>query len=347
VPSTPGPVAPGALVSLAEIRDAAARLGGVALRTPLLPFGPPLDGDPQGRPRAWLKAESLQPIGAFKIRGAYNAMAQLSADELQRGVVAHSSGNHAQGVARAARLLGARAVLVMPRDAARVKVAAVRADGARIEFVGPAGEERIARADELVAAEGLTLIPAYDDARVVAGQGTVGLEVVEQLDELDLAVAPTVLVPVGGGGLASGVAAAVKALRPDARVLGVEPELAADARDSLAEGRIVRWAPELTTRTLADGMRASAIGRIPFAHMSVLLDGVITVSEDEIARATLRAARAARLIVEPSGATSVAAWLFHAAELPASGPVVAVVSGGNVDPATHARLLDTAEAAGG
>jgi threo-3-hydroxy-L-aspartate ammonia-lyase len=339
--------APVSLVSLAQIREAAERLRGVALRTPLLPFGPPVAGDERVLPRAWLKAESLQPIGAFKIRGAFNAVRQLSPEELRRGVVAHSSGNHAQGVARAARLVGTDAVIVMPRDAAAVKIAAVRADGARIEFVGPNGEERIARADELAAAEGRALIPAYDDARIVAGQGTAGLEVVEQLAEIDLPGPPTVLVPIGGGGLASGVAAAVKALRPDATVLGVEPELAADARDSLNEGRIVRWDPALVGRTVADGMRSSALGRITFAHLSALLDGVVTVSEDEIARAMLRAARSARLVVEPSGATAIAAWLFHAGDLPPDGPVAIVVSGGNVDPEVHAALLARAEDAGG
>ncbi len=342
------PIDPPALVSLVEIRAAAARLAGVTVRTPLLPFGAPLPGDRAGRPRVWLKPESLQPIGAFKLRGAWNALATLTPEERARGVVTHSSGNHAQGVARAARILGIRAVIVMPEDAPAVKVAGVRADGAEIVVVGPAGEERIRKADALAAEQGLVLVPAYDDARIIAGQGTAGLELVEQLAELGMGTGPlTVLVPIGGGGLAAGVTTAVRALRPEATILGVEPELAADARDSLREGRIVRWEPALTGRTSADGMRASALGRLTFAHLAAGMDGVIAVSEEEIARAMARAARQARLILEPSGATSLAAWAFHAHELPADGPVVAVLSGGNVDPGTWEALVAAGERAGG
>jgi len=335
------------LVSIDDIRAAAAGLAGIVVRTPLLPFGPPLPGDPLGRPRAFLKPENLQPIGAFKLRGAYHTLASLSAEERARGVVTHSSGNHAQGVARAARLLGIRAVIVMPDDAPAVKVAGVRADGGEIDVVGPAGEDRIRRADELAEREGLVLIPSYDDVRIIAGQGTAGLEIAEQLLELGYADGPaTVLVPIGGGGLSSGVATAVRALRPDATILGVEPELAADARDSLREGRIVRWDPALTGRTSADGMRASSLGTLTFAHLRARLDGVIAVSEEEIARAMVRAARGARLVLEPSGATSLAAWLFHAAELPTEGPVVALLSGGNVDPDAYAGFIAAGVAAG-
>jgi threonine dehydratase len=337
-----------ALVSLDDIRTAARRLQGITVRTPLLPFGPPLAGDRRGRPRAWLKPESLQPIGAFKLRGAYNALASLTAEERARGVVTHSSGNHAQGVARAARLLGIRAVVVMPDDAPAVKVEGVRADGALIDVVGPAGDERIARADELAARDGLVLIPSYDDERIIAGQGTAGLEIAEQLVEVGWPSGPaTVLVPIGGGGLASGVATAVRALRPGATILGVEPELAADARDSLREGRVVRWDPTLTGRTSADGMRSSALGTLTFAHLRARLDGVVAVSEEEIARAMVRASRAARLVLEPSGATALAAWLFHPDELPTDGPVVALLSGGNVDPGTWSALIEAGLAAGG
>jgi threonine dehydratase len=323
-------------VTLADVAAAARRLEGVALRTPLLAFG---------GPSVWLKAENLQPIGAFKIRGAYNALAQLSPQERAAGVVSHSSGNHAQGIARAARLLGMRAVIVMPSDAPAIKVAGVRADGAEIEFVGSDNEERIARADELAQRQGMALVPSFDDVRIVAGQGTIGLEIVAQLRELGARDGEplTVLVPIGGGGLSAGMCVAVKGLRPDARVIGVEPELAADAADSLSQGRIVRWGPELTGRTIADGMRTSAVGRIPFAHLSRLLDGVLTVSEDDIKVAMLAAATRARIVAEPSGATPIAAWLRHRAELPSSGHVVLVVSGGNVDPEQYRRLL--AEAA--
>ncbi len=341
------PDSPPTLVTLDDVRRAAAGLAGIVVRTPLLPFGPPLAGHPLGHPRAFLKPESLQPIGAFKLRGAYHALASLTPDERARGVVTHSSGNHAQGVARAARLLRMRAVIVMPEDAPAVKVAGVRADGGEIDRVGPSGEERIRRADELATRDGLVLIPSYDDPRIIAGQGTAGLEIAEQLAELGYATgAVTVLVPIGGGGLASGVATAIRALRPEATILGVEPDLAADARDSLRAGRIVRWDPALTGRTAADGMRTSALGTLTFAHLRARLDGVVSVSEEEIARAMVRAARGARLVLEPSGATTLAAWLFHAAELPQEGPVVALLSGGNVDAETYARCLEAGEAAG-
>lgn len=335
------------LVTLADIRAAAERLRGITVRTPLLRWGQPITGDPYGRTAAYLKPENLQPIGAFKLRGAYNAIAQLSPEEHAAGVVTHSSGNHAQGVARAARLLGTRAVIVMPSDAPRLKVQRVAADGARIVTVGPSSEERAARAHELAATEGLALIPPYDDARIIAGQGTVGLEIAEQLAELGHEGAFVALVPIGGGGLASGVATAVMSLRPEARVYGVEPALAADARDSLREGRVMRWAPELVGRTSADGMRTASIGQLPFAHLRRYAAGVVTVEESEISRAMVRAANEARLVLEPSGATSLAALLFAPPELAPDMPVVCVLSGGNVDPDRYARLLAAGEAAGG
>lgn len=335
-------------MALVDIRQAAAGLRGITVRTPLLPFGRPVEGDPHGHPRTWLKPEMLQPIGAFKLRGAWNAVSSLTSEERVRGVVAHSSGNHAQGVARAARILGVPAVIVMPRDAPEVKVAGVRADGAEIVFVGPDSDERVAMADRLVRERGLVLIPAYDDPRIIAGQGTCGLEVVEQLHELGHGAEPlTVLVPIGGGGFASGVAVAVKALRPQARVWGVEPELAADAAESLRTGVIARWGPELVNRTEADGMRTSSLGRLTFRHLRAYLDGVITVSETSIARAMVRAARAARLVVEPSGATTLAALLFTPELMDGSGHVVAILSGGNVDPERYERLIAQGVAAGG
>lgn len=325
----PGADAP--LVTLDDIRAAAARLRGVAVWTPLVPFGPP-------EARRFLKAESLQPIGAFKLRGAYAAIASLTADELARGVITYSSGNHAQGVARAARLLGAPAVVVMPSDAPAIKRERVAADGAEIIVVGTSSDERRQVAEAIAAERGLAVIPPYDDDRIIAGQGTVGLELIEDLP--DLAV---VLVPVGGGGLASGVATAVRALRPTARVIGVEPELAADARDSLAAGEIVRWPAELVSRTIADGTRTQALGVRTFAHLRAYLDSVVTVSEGEIAAAVRLAAERSRLVVEPSGALGIAVLAFHARELgldQADGPVVAIVSGGNVDPEHYRRYLE-------
>ncbi len=323
-----------ALVNLEDIRAAAARLNGIALRTPLVEFA-------AGPPRILLKAESLQAIGAFKIRGAYNAIAQLDAAERRQGVVAHSSGNHAQGVARAARLLGVRATVVMPSDAPAIKRARVEADGAEIVTVGVESGVREAMATKLAQEQGLVLVPPYDDDRVIAGQGTCGLEIAEDVADLAL-----VLVPIGGGGLASGVAAAVRAFRPSARIIGVEPELAADAAESLAGGHIVRWDGAATARTIADGTRTQAIGGRNFAHLSRLLDGVVTVSELEIALAMRLAAEQSRLIVEPSGALSIAAAQFHAEELGLeglAGTVVAVVSGGNVDPERYRSLLEMTE----
>ncbi len=322
-----------ALVSLEDIRRAAANLAGVALRTPLLAFGTAGEGGP----RVLLKAESLQPIGAFKIRGAYHAIATLTPGELARGVVTHSSGNHAQGVARAARLLGTHAVIVMPSDAPAVKRRRVEADGAEVVTVGPASSEREARTEELIRERGLVFVPPYDDDRIIAGQGTLGLEIAEDVPDL-----AAVLVPIGGGGLASGVAVAIRALHPKARILGVEPELAADAAESLREGRIVRWEAARTGSTIADGVRSQAIGRRPFAHLSRLLDGIITVSEAEIAAGVRLVAEEARLIVEPSGAIAPAAARFHGAEAGLdgrAGTVVVIVSGGNVDPDRYRELL--------
>ncbi len=320
------------LVDLAAIRDAAEVLRGVTIRTPLVPFGPP--------ERRWfLKAESLQPIGAFKLRGAYNAVAGLTPGERARGVITSSSGNHAQGVARAARLLGAPAVVVMPSDAPPLKRARVEADGAEVVVVGPASEERRLAAERIAGERGLAVIPPYDDDRIIAGQGTCGLEIAEDLPDL-----AAVLVPIGGGGLASGVAVAVRALRPSARIVGVEPELAADAAESLAAGRIVSWPAELVSRTIADGTRTQSLGPRTFAHLSALLDDVVTVPESEIVAAVRLAAEWARLVVEPSGALTVAALWYRAAAaglLDVDGPVVAVVSGGNVEPDRYLAYLAT------
>lgn len=327
-----GPADP-PLVSIEDVRAAAERLRGVALRTPLVPFG----ATPSGA-RILVKLESLQSVGAFKIRGASNAIAQLTPEQRARGVVTHSSGNHAQGVARAARLADVHAVIVMPSDAPAIKRARVEADGAEIITVGPASREREVMAERLVEERGLVLVPPYDDDRVIAGQGTAGLEIVEDVPDL-----AAVLVPIGGGGLASGVAVAVKALRA-ARVVGVEPELAADGAESLREGRIVRWDADRTSRTIADGTRSQAIGRRPFEHLSRLLDTVVAVPEDEIAATVRLLAEEARIVAEPSGALAPAAARFHAAaagiaDLPPDAVVVAVVSGGNVDPGRYRELL--------
>jgi threonine dehydratase len=329
--TAPGDGADPPLVTIDEVRAAAATLRGIAIRTPLVPFGRP-------EARRFLKAESLQPIGAFKIRGAYVAVASLTPEERERGVITYSSGNHAQGVARAARLLGAPAVVVMPSDAPALKKARVEADGAEVVVVGTSSEERQEVAERIAAERGLAIIPPYDDDRIIAGQGTVGLEIAEALPDV-----VAVLVPIGGGGLASGVAVAIKALVPGARVIGVEPELAADAQQSLREGRIVRWSPADASRTIADGTRTTAIGRRNLAHLSRLLDDIVTVSESEIVAAVRLAAEESRLVAEPSGALTIAAMAFRSREAGLDGldgPIVAVVSGGNVDPALYRRLLE-------
>ncbi|HEV8281392.1 MAG TPA: threonine/serine dehydratase [Candidatus Limnocylindrales bacterium] len=320
------------LVGLEEIRTAANALRGVALRTPLVPYGPPQD-------RIYLKAESLQPIGAFKLRGAYVAIASLSEGERGRGVITYSSGNHAQGVARAARLLGTKAVVVMPDDAPAIKRQRVAEDGAEIVTVGPASDERQVRAEAIAAERGLAIIPPFDDDRIIAGQGTIGLEIVEDLPSTRL-----VVVPVGGGGLASGVAAAVKGGRLDIRVIGVEPELAADAHESLERGTIVRWSAADVARTIADGTRTQALGHRTFAHLRAYLDGIVTVTDAQIAAGVRLAAEQARLVVEPSGALAIAAITFRAADLGLAdidGDVVGIVSGGNVDPVEYRTYLET------
>ncbi|MGH3242250.1 MAG: threonine ammonia-lyase [Spirillospora sp.] len=322
------------LVSLPEIERAAERIKGVAVRTPLVPFAHDPAAVRAGEASLWVKAESVQPIGAFKLRGAYSAIASLPPEQRERGVVTHSSGNHAQAVAYAARALGIKAVLVMPHTAPGVKVDACMALGAEIVYVEPNSQARSETADKLADAHGFTLIPPYDDARIIAGQGTVGLEIVQDLPDVDV-----VLVPISGGGLISGIAAAVKALRPEARIVGVEPELAADARDSMAAGRPVTWEAEDTGRTIADGLRVQRVGDLPFAHMRAHVDGVVTVTEDEIRQAMRRLAREARLIAEPSGAVATAAYLYHRAELPEGRAYVSILSGGNVDPALFLDVL--------
>ncbi|GGM20662.1 threonine ammonia-lyase [Micromonospora yangpuensis] len=311
------------LVSLADVRAAATDIAPTVLRTPLLPA--------TWDDRLWLKPESLQPVGSFKLRGATHALARLAADRRERGVVTHSSGNHGQALAYAARAAGVRCTVVVPEGAPAVKIDRMRALGATVLLVPPA--QRQTEAERVAAETGATLVPPFDDRRIIAGQGTVGLEIVADLPDVDV-----VLVPVGGGGLASGVSTAVRELRPSATVIGVEPALAADAHESLTSGTLTSWEPERTYRTAADGLRTN-LSELTFAHLTERLDRVVTVSEEEIMAATVRLVREARLVVEPSGAVALAARLFHAAELP-PGRTVAVVTGGNIDPARLAALLN-------
>jgi threonine dehydratase len=313
------------LVSLAEISAAAGRIAGVAVHTPLVPFpGQPL----------LIKAESLQLTGSFKLRGAYSVISALDAGARRRGVIAHSSGNHAGAVGYAAARLGVPAVLVIPANAPRSKLAAARATGAEIVTVAPGLQPRIEAAQRLVDERGYTLVPPFDHPGIIAGQGTAGLEITADRPETDL-----VLVPVSGGGLISGVATAVKAANPGAKVVGVEPELAADARDSLRAGHRVAWTAEQTQRTIADALRIEQIGELPFEHIRRYVDDIVTVSEEEILATVRTLATQARLVAEPGGAVAVAAWLHHRDELPRASTPVAVLSGGNVDPAMLAGIL--------
>jgi threonine dehydratase len=315
------------LVSIKDVRAAAERIAGRVVRTPLIPFAAAEPGRP-----LWLKPESLQPTGAFKLRGAFNAILQRLDEARSRGVVTHSSGNHARAVAWVAHELGLRATIVIPDAAPAVKVDAVRRLGAEVVIVDP--EERDTRAFDLAAEHGYVMIPPYDDAAIVAGQGTVGLEIAADLADLD-----GVLVPVSGGGLISGIATAVKALSPDTRVIGVEPELAADAAESFRTGQRVSWTPGQTYRTIADGLRTTLVGEIPWRQIQKYVDDVITVSEDEIRDGVRRLAADARLVAEPSGAVSFAAYQHHADELGVDGNVVAVVSGGNIAMDTLAQIV--------
>ena len=399
------------LITLEDIRVAQRRLAGVAVRTGLyrvdaarlkatgfaeLPF------------ELYVKAENEQPIGSFKLRGAYNRIAQLTAEELGRGVITYSSGNHAQGVAYAARALGAKAVIVMPDNAPANKIDATKALGAEVVLVGPASSERRAKAEEMAAAHGYAVIPPYDDPAIIAGQGTCGLEIVEQLGlvgrtdgsvedgwekgadggggsdasgsfaslrmtaitgdaaregertvgerirgELTegLGADVVILSPVSGGGLLGGISTAVKlacaegraegASRrdgPRVQVWGAEPELAADAKESFETKTLVEWTAARTTRTISDGLRTQSLGVLNFEHILRYVDGIVTVSEEEIVAAMRAMLAATGLVAEPSGAVTLAAALFHHAELPTCEKMVAVLSGGNIEPGMFARV---------
>jgi threonine dehydratase len=329
-------------VTLDEIREAKERISGVAVRTPLYRVERArlqMAKLPEPKFDLYIKAESEQPIGSFKLRGAYNMVSQLSPEARARGVITYSSGNHAQGVAYAARALGAKAVIVMPSNAPEVKKAATKALGAEIVEVGPASSERRIKAEELVAKFGYAMIPPYDAPEIIAGQGTCGLEIVEQLPDVDLVISP-----VSGGGLLSGTATAVKLAAqeglasPDVKVWGAEPELAADARESFYSKKLVEWPAEKTVRTIGDGLRTQSLGELNFAHILRHVDGIVTVTEDEIFAALRVILAATKLVAEPSGAVTLAAALFHANELPKTRKVAVILSGGNLEPALRERL---------
>ena len=322
------------MVSLKDIQNARSLLRNVAVRTPLVLCKLPNDAQMQMNDRQiFIKPENLQPVGSFKLRGAYNKISSLSAEERKRGVVAHSSGNHAQGVAFAARALGVKATIVMPSSAPKVKLDATRAMGAEVVLVGPASEDRIKKAEELEQERGLVPVPPYNDEKIIAGQGTIGLEIFEDMSDVEL-----VLVPIGGGGLISGVATAIKESNPKAKVIGVEPEFAADAQASLRSGKIQSISGESAARTAADGLRSQSIGEINFEHIRKYVDEIVTVTEDEIRHAMRRLLFSARVLAEPSGAVTTAAAMFHAEELPA-GRTVAVLTGGNIEPQVFSEMI--------
>ncbi len=322
-------------ITLDDIRRAQSRLAGVATRTHLIEF-PLCEEDPR---RLFLKPENQQPIGAFKLRGAYNKIASMSATDRQRGVITYSSGNHAQGVAYAAKALGVKAVIVMPDNAPRIKRQATAALGAEIVVVGPSSTERQLKAEELAQQHGYAIVPPYNDEQIIAGQGTMGLEILEDLPDVEI-----VLAPVGGGGMISGVAAAIKLSNPQIKVIGVEPELAADAQASLRAGKIVQFPAGEVSRTSADGLRTQSIGPINFEHIRRYVDGIVTVSEDEIRRAVNYLSKNPETVAEPSGAVAVAGFIFHAHELPEAKLGVAILSGGNIDPKMLEDLRREAEA---
>lgn len=309
-----------ALVTLAEIRSAAARIRPAVAQTPLLRVG---DGR-SARP-FHLKCEHFQPMGAFKLRGAYNVLAQLGPEARAAGVITYSSGNHGQAVALSAQLLGMRAVVVMPETAPRVKVDGTRRYGAEVIFAGRTSDDRRVVAEAEAAAHGYAIVPPFDHRQIIAGAGTVGLEVVEELADLS-----RIFVPVGGGGLLSGVAAAVKGLRPDVRVIGVEPVGSASMGTSRAAGVPVRLP---STASIADGLLTLRPGDLTFAHAQALVDEMVTVTEDDIRSAVRWLHHEAGLVVEPSGAAATAAVL---ASGPSADGVVAIVSGGNVEAADFA-----------
>jgi threonine dehydratase len=313
------------LVGIDEIRAAAKRIDGTVLRTSLLPANW-ADAD---RP-LWIKPEGFQAVGAFKVRGAANALAELAESARANGVVAYSSGNHAQAVAHAARTAGIPAVIVIDDTAPVTKIEATRALGAEVVLVPLAERQKLA--EDIARTREAALIPPFDHRAVIAGQGTIGLEISEDLPGVEL-----VLIPVSGGGLASGIAAAIKALCPNAKVFGVEPELAGDAAASYAAGHLVRWPSTDRVRTIADGLRAEP-SELTFAHLTALLDGILTVTEQEIRAAMKRLALGSGLVAEPAGAVATAAYLYRRADLPA-GKTVAILSGRNVDQQLFAQVV--------
>jgi len=341
------------LVTLEDIRAARERIKRAARVTPLFEVPWPTSASHAAKPgspdsrlpppasakaaadkpgsRLYLKAESLQPMGAFKIRGAFNMIAQLPPEQLKRGVITYSSGNHGQAVAMAAQILGAPAVIVMPTTAPTVKVEGAKSYGAELQFAGTASTERQAHAERVAAERGLTIIPPFDHPHIIAGQGTAGLEILEQCPEVG-----AIFLPIGGGGLLSGVAAAVKQSKPSVRIIGVEPEGAPTMKTAIAAGEPVSL-PK--TGSIADGLLTIRAGTVTFAHARAFVDDFVTVPDEAIAEAVAWLARHARLVVEPSGAATTAAIMRGLGDTRDATHVVAVVSGGNVAPEAFAKYI--------
>ncbi len=322
------------LVSLADVEAARKLLADIVRVTPLEPCRPltAMVGGP-----AWLKCENLQRGGSFKVRGAYVRIARLSAQERAEGVVAASAGNHAQGVAVAASILGAEATVFMPEGAPLPKIAATKGYGARVELAGSTVDEALVAAQKFAVDTGAVLIHPFDHADIIAGQGTVALEIFDQCPDVK-----TIVTAVGGGGLISGIAAAAKALRPDVRLVGVQAAGAAAYPQSLSAGHPVRL-PSCTT--IADGIAVGCPGELTFAHVRKLVDDMVTVTDEDISRALLMLMERCKQVVEPAGAVGVAALLAGAVAV--EPPVVAVLSGGNIDPLLMLRVIEHGLAAAG
>ena len=342
------------LITLAEILAAHERIAPAAIRTPLVPLDTAklrAYGITCPLPAIYLKRTNPRnPSAAHQAaRSVQHDIAQLSAEELGRGVITYSSGNHAQGVAYSARALGSKAVIVMPEGAPQIKRDATLALGAEVVTVGNASSDRKRKAEELAAAHGYTIVPPYDDPAIIAGQATCGIEILQQLAALD--DRPTtpdlILSPVSGGGLLSGVATGIKLGAPSLfpfasslfpRIYGCEPALAADAKQSFDTKTLTEWPASDTTRTICDGLRTQSLGELNFEHILRFVNGIVTVSESEIRLATRIILDCTGIVAEPSGAVTLAAALFHADELPTAHRIVAIVSGGNIDPALRAEI---------
>jgi threonine dehydratase len=318
-----------ALTTLDDIRAAAERIKPVARVTPLV------DVSEAARRPLFLKAENLQPMGAFKIRGAYNMVAQLTPGQRAAGVITFSSGNHGQAMALAARTLGGPAVVVMPTTAPAVKIDGARALGAEVILEGTTSLDRRTRAEAEAAARGLTMVPPFDHEWIIAGQGTAGLEILAQCPDVT-----AVIIPIGGGGLIAGIAAAIKQARPEIMVIGVEPAGAAKMKASVDAGQPVTLP---TTATVADGLMPVRPGDLTFAHVRAFVDRVVIVDDPDIIRAVLWIFAHGRIVAEPSGAAATAAVLTGAAGPLPDGPVVAIVSGGNMSPSRLAEFSATAD----